>query len=295
MLTAQTLRRIRQIELRTRRLVSESFAGAYHSVFKGRGIAFDSVRPYEVGDDVRDIDWKVTARAGEPFVKRYVEERELVVMLVLDSSVSTMFGTVSKYKRDLAAELGAVLAYSAISNNDKVGLLVFSDRVEQYISPRKGKNHVSRLIRDLLAAKSEGKGTDISLALKTVNQLLKRRSIVFLLSDFLASGKEYARDLLVASRRHDVIAVTLSDPREYSWPAVGLVGLTDAETGGVKWVDTSARDWRQQFEQQVTAFQEMRDQVFRRSEVDCIEVPADGDYIHALTIFFRQRERRSRR
>jgi len=295
MLTAETLRKIRRIELRTRKLVDDSFAGAYHAVFKGRGIAFDAVRPYEPGDDIRDIDWNVTARTGEPFIKRYVEERELTVMLVLDASASAAFGTVNRQKRDLAAELGAVLAFTAISNNDKVGLLVFSDQIERFIPPRKGRNHVLRLIRDLLAARPTHRGTDISLALRTINQLWKRSATVFLISDFLASSQEYARDLLITGRRNDVIAVVLSDPREQSWPDVGLVGLRDAETGSIAWIDTASADWRKQFQQQTRRFQRMRDQALSRAGVDRIDVPVDGDYVQALTRFFQQRAQRIRR
>jgi len=295
MLTADTLRKIRRIELRTRKLVNDSFAGAYHAVFKGRGIVFEAVRPYEPGDDIRDIDWNVTARAGEPFIKRYAEERELTVMLVLDASASSAFGTVNRQKRDLAAELGAVLAFTAISNNDKVGLLIFSDQVELFISPRKGRNHVLRLIRDLLAAQPIHQGTDISLALRTINQLVKRRAIVFLISDFLAASQEYAPDLQITGRRHDVIAVVLSDPREQNWANVGLVGLRDAETGNVAWIDTASPEWRKQFHQQARRFQAIRDQALVRAGVDRIDVPVDADYVDALLRFFRQRAQRIRR
>lgn len=291
----ETLRRIRQIEFKTRRLVNDSFAGAYHSVFKGRGIAFDTVRPYEPGDDVRDIDWKVTARVGEPFIKRYAEERELTVLLVLDSSASSLFGTFSRVKRDLAAELGAVLAFSALSNNDRVGLLVFSDRIEHYIPPRKGRNHALRLIRELLAAKSSGKGTDIALALRSIHQLLKRRAIIFLMSDFLAAGQGYGHDLVSLSRRHDVIAFILSDPRERQWASVGLIALQDAETDRVTWVDTAPARWREQFAEQAARFQEMRDATLNRAQVEWVDVPSDGDYVYALTMFFRRRSRRINR
>lgn len=295
MLTPETLRRIRRIELRTRRLVNESFAGAYHSVFKGRGMAFDTVRPYQPGDDVRDIDWNVTARANEAYIKRYTEERELTVMLVIDTSASCLFGTVERQKRDLAAELGAVLALAAITNNDKVGLLIFSDRIEHFTAPRKGRNHVLRLIRDLLAARPTGRGTDLSLALRTTNRLLKQRAIVFLLSDFLAATQEYARDLLVTGRRHDLIAVVISDPLEERWPDVGLVALHDAETDAVQWIDTSSDSWRQQFERQTARFRQLRDTTLTRARVDRIEVPVNGDYARALTMFFRQRAQRIKR
>jgi uncharacterized protein (DUF58 family) len=295
MLAPETLRRIRRIELRTRRLVNDSFAGAYHSVFKGRGMAFDAVRPYQPGDDVRDIDWNVTARAGEAFVKRFSEERELTVMLVLDSSASCLFGTVKRQKRDLAAELGAVLALSAVSNNDKVGLMIFGDQIERFTAPRKGRNHVLRVIRDLLEVRPASQGTDLSLALRTINRLLKQRAIVFLFSDFLASQVEYRRDLLVTSRRHDLIAVVLSDPREVAWPDVGLVALSDAETGDVRWVDTASDDWQRQFLQQTQHFRELRDSTLVNAGVDCIQMPVDGDYIGALLSFFRQRAQRFRR
>jgi uncharacterized protein (DUF58 family) len=286
------MRRIRQIEFRTRRLVSDSFAGSYHSVFKGKGIAFDAVRPYEPGDDVRDIDWNVTARAGAPFVKRYVEERELTVMLVLDSSASVNFGTVNRQKRDLAAEMGAVLAYAAINNNDRVGLIIFSDQTELYIPPRKGRNHGLRLIRDLLAAKSSGKGTNLSLALRTINRILKQHAIVFLISDFLLSGQDYARDLLVTARRHDLVVIVLSDPREQAWPAAGLVGLRDAESGSVAWVDTTSPVWREEFKQRTERYRQSRDVAFTRAGIDRIDVPVDGNFVDALTRFFRQRTQR---
>ncbi len=292
MLTGDTLRKIRRIELRTRKLVDESFSGAYHAVFKGRGISFDAVRPYEPGDNVRDIDWNVTARMNAPYIKRYVEERELTVMLVLDSSASCLFGTEGQQKRDLAAELGAVIAYSAISNNDKVGLLIFSDQVEQYIPPRKGRKHVLLLIRDLLAAPSEHRGTDLSMALRTVNRVLRRRSIVFLLSDFLVPSESYRRDLLVTARRHDVIAVVLSDPREEEWPDMGVVTLRDAETGNIRWVDTSPRKWRRDFERQTARFRAARDATLNRAQIDRIEVPPDGDYVRELMRFFRLRNQR---
>jgi uncharacterized protein (DUF58 family) len=294
-LTAETLRAIHLIELRTRRLVNDVFAGAYHAVFKGRGMAFDTVRAYEPGDDVRDIDWNVTARAGEPFIKRYTEERELTVMLVMDASASSLFGTVNRQKRDLAAEIGAVLAYAAITNNDKVGLLVFSDQVELLIPPRKGRTHVLRLIRDLLAVKPAHTGTDISLALRMVNQSLRRRSIVFLISDFLVDNKAYERDLMVTSYRHDVVALVLSDPLEQEWPEVGMVQLRDAETGQTEWIDTAAPGWQKRFREQTALFRQMRELALTRAQVDRIDMPVNGDYVRALTQFFQRRQQRLRR
>lgn len=294
LISAGTLRKIRRIELRTRRLVNDTFAGAYHAVFKGRGIAFDTIRAYEPGDDVRDIDWNVTARTGEPFIKRYTEERELTVMLVLDSSASVLFGSMNRPKRDLAAELGAVLAFAAITNNDKVGLLIFSDQIEMHTPPRKGRNHILRLIRDLLAARAAHRGTDLALALRTVTRLLKRRAIVFVISDFLAPTESYARDLTLLSRRHDVIAVLLSDPLEQTWPRTGLVGLRDAETGSVQWVDTASPGWSKQFRAQASQLSQQRDAALLQARIDRIDIPIDGDYVLALTRFFQQRERRVR-
>ena len=212
MLTADLMNKIRRIEIRTRRLVNDSFAGEYHSVFKGRGMEFDEVRPYQIGDEIRTIDWNVTARTGEPYVKRFVEERELTVMLVVDASASENFGSVNRFKRELAAELTAVLSFAATTNNDKVGLLIFTDQVELFIPPRKGRKHVLRLIRELLAFEPQSKGTDIKMALDQVNQILKRRSIIFLVSDFMADPKSYRQALSVTNRRHDLIAVDLQRP-----------------------------------------------------------------------------------
>jgi uncharacterized protein (DUF58 family) len=295
MLTPELIKKIRRIEIRTRRLVNDSFAGEYHAIFKGRGMEFDEVRPYQPGDEVRDIDWNVTARTGDLFVKRFVEERELTVMLVVDASGSGQFGTVSRFKREIAAELAAVLAFSAITNNDKVGLLVFTDRVELFISPRKGRRHVLRLIRDLLAFEPEGRGTDLKLALNTVNRVLKRSSIVFLISDFLTPPETYRSVLQVSNRRHDVIAVNVTDPREEEWPKVGLLALEDAETGQTRWVDTSSRHWRESFAERVNELTLARERVFRKAKVDRINITTDAEYVTPLTKFFERRARRLRR
>ncbi|MFZ4813082.1 MAG: DUF58 domain-containing protein [Phototrophicaceae bacterium] len=295
MSSATTLRKIRQIELRTRKLVNNSFAGAYHAVFKGRGIVFDAVRPYEPGDDVRDIDWKVTARAGEPFVRRYIEERELTVMLVLDTSASFRFGTVGMQKRDLAAEFGAVLAMSAITNNDKVGLLLFSDTVELFIPPRKGRKHVLRLIRELLAAPAEHRRTDIGLALQMLRRYLKRRAIVFFISDFLADLAPIERDFVALGREHDVIAVVTTDALEQQFPDVGLVAIRDAEGGGVQWVDTHTNGWQGAFAQRAESRVETRTQVFLRAQMDSILLDSRFDYVRALTQFFQRRGAQKRR
>ena len=286
------LRKIRLVELRTRKLVEASFAGAYHSVFKGRGISFDEVRPYMPGDEVRDIDWNVTARMNEPYIKRYQEERELTVLLALDTSASIMFGTVERQKRDIAAELGAVLAFSAIKNNDKVGLLLFSDVVETFIPPRKGRKHVLRLIRDLLAAEPTQTGTDMALAVKTISRVVKRRAIVFLISDFLTDHETYRRDLMVLGRKHDLITVVTGDPLEKDFPDVGLIALQDAETGERKLYDTSRAGWRRRFRQRAEDAAAERERVLKDAQTDRINLSVDGDYVNALAAFFRRRAQR---
>jgi uncharacterized protein (DUF58 family) len=296
MLTPELIKKIRRIEIRTRHLVNDSFAGEYHAIFKGQGMEFDEVRPYQVGDEVRTIDWNVTARMGEPFVKRYVEERELTVMLLVDASGSGQFGTVDRFKREIAAELAAVLAFSAISNNDKVGLLIFTDQLELFISPRKGRRHVLRLIRDLLAFEPLGHGTDLKLGLDTINRMLKRRGIIFLISDFLVPSESYRSALQITNRRHDVIAVVLNDPREYDeWPNVGLVALEDAETGQMQWVDTGSRTWRQAFLESVAETQSTCNRILRKAKVDRIDITTNADYVIPLTTFFERRVRRLRR
>jgi uncharacterized protein (DUF58 family) len=286
----ETMRRIRRIEIKTRRLVKDNLVGAYHSMFKGRGIAFDTVRPYEPGDDVRDIDWNVTARTGgSPFIKRYAEERELTVLLMLDASGSSFFGTTEQQKQERAAEIGAVLALAAIRNHDRVGLLIFSDRIEHFTPPRKGRNHILRLIRDLLAVQPASKGTDLGLALRTANNYLKQQAVIFLISDFLAARDEYATELLVTSRKHDVVAVTLADPLEEGWADVGLVTLRDAETDEIKWVDTHSTEWREKFAARAVRFRQMRDSILLKAGVDRVNIPPEGDYVTALVEFFQRR------
>lgn len=294
-LTPELIKKIRRIEIRTRRLVNDSFAGEYHAVFKGRGMEFDEARPYQRGDEVRTIDWKVTARTGDLFVKRYIEERELTVMLVVDLSASGQFGTVDRLKRPLIAELAAVLAFSAITNNDKVGLLIFTDRVELYIPPHKGRRHVLRLIRELLAFQPDGQGTNIKLSLDTINLILKRKSIVFLVSDFLAPLDNYYSVLQVSNRRHDVIAVTVTDPGELQLPKVGLLTLHDAETGQIQQIDTSSRRVRQAFTNQNNLRLQQRYHLFRRAKIDRIDVTNGQDYVTPLTDFFQRRAKRLRR
>jgi uncharacterized protein (DUF58 family) len=290
MFTTELMNKIRRIEIRTRRLVNDSFAGEYHSLFKGQGIEFDEVRPYLPGDEVRTIDWNVTARMGQPYVKKYVEERELTVMLLVDASGSGDFASQGSFKRELAAELAAVLSFSADTNKDKVGLLIFTDKVELYIPPRKGRRHILRLIRDLLAFEPENSGTDIKLALDTVNQILKRRSIIFLISDLLDEPARYSKSLSMANRKHDLIAVDLHDPLEDEIADVGMLALEDAETGELLWVDTSDPAWRQLFARRAGEFKAAKRKTIAAAGVDLLQIQTDQDYAKALTIFFQKRK-----
>ena len=294
MLTTELMNKIRRIELRTRRMVNDSFAGEYHSIFKGRGMEFNEVRLYQPGDEIRTIDWNVTARTGNAYVKRYVEERELTVMLVVDMSASEDFGSVNRFKRELAAEITAVLSFAATTNNDKVGLLIFTDQIELFIPPRKGRKHVLRLVRELLAFEPKGKGTDIKLALDTVNQILKRKSILFLVSDFLVEPKGYRKELSMTNKRHDVIAVDLSDPMETGIANVGLIAMEDPETGQVAWVDTNDKRWRQTFHKRLAAQEEHKKRAFMQTGVDRIDIQTNEDYTVPLTNFFQQRAQRIR-
>jgi len=294
MLTSDLMKKIQRIEIRTRRLVNDSFAGEYHSIFKGRGMEFDEVRPYQIGDEIRTIDWNVTARTGEPYVKRYVEERELTVMLVVDASASENFGSVNRFKRELAAELTAVLSFAATTNNDKVGLLIFTDQIELFIPPRKGRKHVLRLIRELLAFEPQSKGTNIKMALDKVNQILKRRSIIFLVSDFMADPDGYRKALSVTNRRHDVIAVDLNDPLDSEIGNVGLLALEDPESGDIVWVDTSSRRWQDAYQKQMQQLENSKTRIFRQANVDRIDIHTDQEYATPLTRFFQDRAKRIR-
>jgi len=295
MLTTELIKKIRRIEIRTRRLVNDSYAGEYHSIFKGRGMEFDEVRPYQVGDEIRSIDWNVTARTGEPHVKRYVEERELTVMLVVDASGSENFGSVNRFKRELAAELTAVLSFAATTNNDKVGLLIYTDQIELIIPPRKGRRHVLRLIRELLAFEPQSKGTDIKLALDTINHILKRRSIVFLVSDFLVPAESYQKEISVTNKRHDVISIDLHDPLEKSISDIGLIALEDPETDELIWVDTSDAAWRDSYQLSAQIQEADKARVFKQANVDRIHIATNEDYTASLTSFFHERSRRLRR
>jgi uncharacterized protein (DUF58 family) len=290
MLSREQLATVRKIQIRTSHLVTDLFAGQYHSVFKGRGIEFAEVRQYQPGDEVRTIDWNVTARTGVPHVKRYDEERELTVVLLVDASASTSFGSVRQTKATLAAELGAVLAFSAITNNDKVGLVIFSDRIERAVPPRKGTRHVLRVIREVLSVHPAGRGTDIAAALEHVRRVTRRRAVVFVISDFLDPGCRTA--LRLAARRHDVIAVVLDDPREAELPDVGLVELEEAETGARYVLDTGSAAVRTAFAARAAATRTTRDRMLRSCGVDTIGIATDRPYTQALLRFFRMRERR---
>ena len=292
MLTDELIARVRRIEITTRQLVEDGLAGEYHSVFKGRGMEFDEVRQYIPGDDVRTIDWNVTARTGEPYVKSYVEERELTVMLAVDVSRSGEFGTRNRFKRELAVELAAVMSIAATTNNDKVGLLLFSDRVELLVPPMKGRTHVLRMLRDLLAYEPVGTGTDIRLALDTIYVLLKRRSIVFLVSDFLADPEAYRQAMLVTNRRHDVVAFDISDPLEREIAEVGIIALEDAESGHRRWVDTGDRQWRRDFSERVARLEAEKSDVLAAAGVDHVRVGTERDYLGEVGGFFRNRLQR---
>ena len=292
MLSTELIRKIRRIEISTRHLVADTFAGEYQSVFRGQGMEFDEVRLYTAGDEIRTIDWNVTARTGQPYVRRYLEEREATAMLVVDASGSGQFGTVGRFKRELAAELAAVLSFAATTNSDRVGLLIFTDRIELLVPPRKGRQHVLRLIREMLAFEPVGRGTDIKLALDTINLVLKRRGIVFLVSDLLAEPESYRRALFVTNRRHDVVAIDLHDPLEQTIPDVGLLALEDAETGALSWVDTGSPAWRESFASQTELFEAAKKEALANAGVDRIHVTTDRDYIAGLTAFFKQRARR---
>lgn len=292
MLTDNLIARIRRIEITTRRLVNDSFAGEYRSVFKGRGMEFDEVRQYHPGDDVRSIDWNVTARTGEPHMKSYIEERELTVMLVVDVSGSGDFGTRNRFKRDLAVELAAVMFFAATTNNDKVGLLLFTDRMELLVPPRKGRSHVLRMVRDLLLFQPEGTGTDITLALNTVHRMLKRRAIFFLISDFLADPESYRQAMLVTNRRHDVVAFDLSDPLEHEVANVGVIALEDAESGQIRWVDTGNSEWRREFSDRVARLEAGKRDVLTAAGVDRVSLTTERDYVAEVGAFFRTRRQR---
>ena len=290
MLPKEILKKVRQIEIRTNREVTDVLGGQYHSVFKGQGMEFEEVREYLPGDEVRSIDWNVTARFGHPFVKKFKEERELTVMLLVDVSASGQFGSVRQTKNELAAELAAVLAFSAIRNNDKVGLIMFSDAIEKFVPPNKGRRHVLRVIREILAFLPRGRGTNLSRVLDYLNKVQRRRAVCFFLSDF--QDNTFRKQLQVAGKHHDLIALSLRDPREETLPSIGLLELCDSETGERALIDTFDRNVREQFERESKTRRESLRQLFRSTAVDHVEIRCDQDYMLPLIRLFRLRERR---
>jgi uncharacterized protein (DUF58 family) len=290
MLPRELIRRIRRLEIATRQVVSALLAGQYHSVFKGRGMAFSEVRPYQPGDDIRSIDWNVTARTNAPHVKVFTEERELTVVLLVDVSASEEFGSRGTRKSEMAAEVAAQIAFSAIANNDRVGLLLFSDQVEKVIPPKKGRKHVLRLVSDILSFQPQGRGTDLAFALGWLNQVTKRRAVVFLVTDFLF--QDYESPLRTARLRHDVVPVVLRDPMEEDFPALGLVEVEDPETGERAVVDSSAPRVRKAFTVAMARSRAERTRVFRKLELDSVELRTGEDHGEALVRFFRARARR---
>jgi uncharacterized protein (DUF58 family) len=286
----EILQKVRRIEITTRSIVRDTFAGRYESIFKGRGMEFDEVREYQPGDDIRTIDWNVTARTGWLHVKKYVEERELTVLIVVDASGSFDFGTKLRLKRELAAEVGAVLAFAAIRNNDKVGLLIFTDEIETFVPPRKGSKHVLRIIREILHFEPKSKGTNISRALEYAMRVIKRHSVMFCISDFRDSGYEPA--VTVANRKHDVVALTIVDPKEIEIPQVGLIEVEDGETGERTVLDFRGRKGADAFRDAAAEVAQSRQAILNRAKVDQINLRTDTDYVEPLIKFFQERQRR---
>ncbi|MFH1259424.1 MAG: DUF58 domain-containing protein [Elusimicrobiota bacterium] len=292
MIPKEIFQKIKRIEIRTSRLVNDIFAGQYTSVFKGRGMEFAEVREYQPGDDVRTIDWNVTARFGRPFIKKFVEERELTVILLVDVSGSEYFGSQEKLKSEIAAEIGAVLAFSALRNNDKVGMIVFTDQVEKFVIPKKGRQHTLRIIREILYFQPKSRKTNIAAALKFLNDVCKRKAVVFLISDFRNHGFTHA--LRVSNQHHDLVGISINDPREEQLPNVGFIQLADNETGETYLVDSRNKDFRQKFIDHNQEQNKQREKMFRSINLDHIEIKTDQSYIEPLIKFFRLRERRMR-
>ncbi|HEY3294191.1 MAG TPA: DUF58 domain-containing protein [bacterium] len=288
--TREILKKVRQIEIKTRGVVNEIMSGEYHAVFKGRGMNFAEVREYQMGDDVRAIDWNVSARMGHPYIKLFEEERELLVMLLCDVSSSSNFGSGDSMKVEMATEMAAVLAFSAIKNNDKVGLLLFTDKIEKFIAPRKGRSHILRILRELITFEPQRQGTDIKGALEYMNSVIKKKAITFLISDFI--DEDYQKALRIVGRKHDVTAVHVTDPREYLLPDVGLVRLHDAENGSPMWVDTSSARVRKQLETRFRTWQASVKSQCQKSGVDYLPLSTGQDYVKPLIQFFRRREQR---
>ena len=290
MLPKEVIQKIRRIHVTTSRLVTDFLSGSYESVFKGRGMEFDEVREYQPGDEIRSIDWNVTARMGHPFVKKFIEERQLTVMILLDASASSYFGTSKRLKSELAAEISAVLAFAAVKHNDRVGLIIFTDRIEKFIPPRKGQQHVLRVIREALYFKPKGKGTNIEDALKYLDSVTTRRAVTFIISDFF--DKDFKKPLSVANKRHDCVAITITDPREMELPKSGIVELTDAESGAFFQVDTSNAKVRRTYSQKAARKIDERARLFGTIGVDHIDIRTDKPYIDEMVKFFKMRKRR---
>lgn len=287
--TNELLKKVRHIEIKARGLSRNIFAGEYHSAFKGRGMAFSEVREYQYGDDLRDIDWNVTARYNKPFIKIFEEERELTVMLLIDVSESLTFGSSVMIKRDMLAEIAATLAFSAIQNNDKIGVVFFSDKIEKFIPPKKGKKHILFIIREILGFTPENNGTDISLALRYLTNAIKKRCTAFLLSDFI-NPDEYKRALQIANRKHDIVALQVYDKLSTELPSVGLMKVLDPELGKESWIDTSSRKVRDTYRTWWNKRQTNMTNVFKQSQVDSVSVSTEDDYVRSLLQLFRQRK-----
>lgn len=290
MISRELVKKLKKIEIYTSRLANDQLAGSYHSVFKGRGMAFSEVRQYQPGDDVRFIDWNVSARMNDTYVKVFTEEREMTVMLLVDLSASERFGSVEKPKIETVAEVAALLAFSAIKNNDRVGLILFTDRVERYVPPKKGRSHVMRVVTEILNADPEGEGTDLGVALDLLGGIGKRRTVAFLISDFIAD--QYEKPLKVVSAKHDLIPIQIVDPREEELPDVGFALVEDLETGELVEVDTSDLDVRADYARQAQRQRAAREHLFRRLQLDHVTVSTDHDFVRPLTELFRLRQRR---
>ncbi len=291
---SELLKRVRKIEIKTRGLSRQIFAGEYHSAFKGRGMAFSEVREYQYGDDIRNIDWNVTARFNQPYIKVFEEERELTVMLLIDVSGSRMFGTTNQLKKNLATEISAVLAFSAIQNNDKIGVLMFSDKVEKFIPPKKGRTHILHIIRELIHFTPTSHGTDISEALRYLTNALKKRCTAFVISDFMDSEIDnptplFTNALTIASNKHDVVGIRIYDRREVELPSVGLLKLKDAETGHYQWIDTSSSEVRKTYANWWAESEQLLKQTFSRCKVDSVAISTEEDYVKPLIKLFKQR------
>jgi Uncharacterized conserved protein (some members contain a von Willebrand factor type A (vWA) domain) len=286
--TSELLKKVRKIEIKTRGLSRNIFAGEYHTAFKGRGIAFSEVREYQFGDDIRDIDWNVTARYARPYVKVFEEEREMTVMLMIDVSGSKGFGTVNMMKNEVTTEIAATLAFSAIQNNDKIGVIFFSDKIEKFIPPQKGRKHILYIIRELLDFKPENKNTDISQSLKYLMNVIKKRCTAFLLSDFIDMGN-YSDALTIANRKHDIVAIQVFDHRETELPPVGLVKMKDAETGAERWIDSSSSGIRKLYREWWNRRQEEMAQSFKKCRVDSVSIRTEDDYVKSLLALFHKR------